>query len=375
MASIDKRGKVWRARVRIRGFAPKTRSFDTKAEAEQWAARIERQLLAGEDTCPDLASEMTLSEALERYAKEVTPTKKGAEQELRRIRAWQKRPLASLKLSLLTAAHFSEFKKERENEGKSANTIRLDLMLISAVFKKARKAWGMPYLKNPIAGVELPGGSKWRDRRLDEAEAQRFHRALAQQSDEMFKLIVTFALETAARLSEILRLRRTDLHVRRRIAILRDTKNGENRGVPLSKCAVEVVERALSLHDGERVFPMTRVQLYRSWRKLCDSARIENFRFHDLRHEATSRLLERGLTVMEVQRITGHKTLAMLLRYTQMYDNHVVARLDETEDSGAPSGWAPLESHGEEYGTAHQRPIATGLVSNVVMFPSCRRRL
>jgi len=144
MASIDKRGKVWRARVRIRGFAPKTRSFDTKAEAEQWAARIERQLLAGEDTCPDLASEMTLSEALERYAKEVTPTKKGAEQELRRIRAWQKRPLASLKLSLLTAAHFSEFKKERENEGKSANTIRLDLMLISAVFKKARKAWGCP---------------------------------------------------------------------------------------------------------------------------------------------------------------------------------------------------------------------------------------
>jgi len=94
MASIDRRGTVWRARVRIRGFTPKTRSSDTKAEAEQWAARIESQLLAGEDTCPDFASEMTLSDALERYAKEVTPTKKGAEQELRRIRAWQKRPLA-----------------------------------------------------------------------------------------------------------------------------------------------------------------------------------------------------------------------------------------------------------------------------------------
>jgi hypothetical protein len=179
MASIDKRGDVWRARVRIKGFTPKTRSFDTKAEAEQWAARIERQLLAGEDTCPDFVSEMTLSEALERYANEVTPTKKGAKQELRRIRAWQKRNLASLKLSLLTAAHFSEFKKERASEGKSANTIRLDLMLISAVFKKARKAWGMPYLNNPIAGVELPGGSKWRDRRLDEAEAKRFTSCLS----------------------------------------------------------------------------------------------------------------------------------------------------------------------------------------------------
>lgn len=160
----------------------KTRSFDTRAEAEEWAARIERQLLAGEDTCPDFASEMTLSEALGRYAKEVTPTKKGAEQELRRIRAWQRRDLASLKLSHLTAAHFSEFKKEREKEGKSTNTIRLDLMVISALFKKARKAWGMPYLQNPIAGVELPGASKWRDRRLDETKAERFRRALANKS-------------------------------------------------------------------------------------------------------------------------------------------------------------------------------------------------
>jgi len=204
----------------------------------------------------------------------------------------------------------------------------------------------MPYLNNPIAGVELPGGSKWRDRRLDEAEAKRFRRALAQQSNELFKLIVTFALETTARLSEILRLRRTDIHMRRRMVILRDTKNGENRGVPLSMCAVEIVERALSLHNDEKVFPMTRVQLYRLWRKLCDSAGIENFRFHDLRHEATSRLLERGLTVMEVQRITGHKTLAMLLRYTQMYDNHVVARLDATEDKRTPDlAAAKLDDH------------------------------
>ena len=82
---------------------------------------------------------MTLSAALAKYADEVTPKKKGAKQELRRIKAWQRRELASLKLSFLTSAHFSQFKDEREKDGKSPNTIRLDLMVISALFKKARK--------------------------------------------------------------------------------------------------------------------------------------------------------------------------------------------------------------------------------------------
>lgn len=336
MASIDKRGNVHRARVRIKGFKQKTRSFDTRAEAEAWAARIELQLLAGVDTLPDYASEITFFEALEKYGKEVTPSKKGAEQELRRIRAWQRRELASLKLSFLTPAHFNEFKDEREEDDVSDNTIRLDLMVVSALYNKAKKSWGMPYLSNPIAGVELPPASKWRDRRLSDAETARFNRELFSHDDEMFRWVVLFALNTAARRSEILRLKRSDVNLKRRLVIFRDTKNGENRGVPLSKEALAVVEEALKSHEGEFVFPMTATTVYRRWCDLRDAAEIEDFRFHDLRHEATSRLFERGLTTMEVQKITGHKTLAMLLRYTQMYDNHVVERLDATEDPNKP---------------------------------------
>jgi integrase len=262
MASIDKRGKVWRARVRIKGFKPKTRSFDSKPEAQEWAARTELQLLAGADTPPDLASEMTLREALEKYANEVTPHKKGAPQELRRIKAWKKRTVATLKLSLLTPAHFNEFKQEREEDDVSDNTIRLDLMVISALFKKAKKEWGMPYVKNPIAGVALPSTSKWRDRRLNDAENARFDRELSKHPKWLFQAIVRFAVQTAARRGEILALHRNDVHLKHRIAVFRDTKNGDNRAVPLTKDAVAILEHVLKQHKEDLVFPMSTAVLY-----------------------------------------------------------------------------------------------------------------
>jgi integrase len=368
MASIDKRGNVWRARVRIHGFKDKTRSFDKRAEAQEWAGRIESQLLAGVDTVPDLDGQMTLGEALEKYAHEVSPKKKGAPQELRRIRAWQKRAVAPVKLSLLTPAHFNEFKVEREEVDEVAdNTIRLDLMVVSALFKKAKTAWQMPYLNNPIAGVDLPSTSKWRDRRLSESEALRLEARLSAHSSYLFQLIVRFALNTAARRGEILRLKREDVNLKRRHVIFRDTKNGENRVVPLSKSAYEAVDQALKTHEDEYAFPMGESTLYRMWREVLKAAKITDFRFHDLRHEATSQLFERGLTTMEVQKITGHKTLSMLLRYTQMDAGHVVKRLDATEDADRPNSelaMTPLKKASSN-GDGAPEPVPP----NVIPFP------
>src|SRR5690606_18910283 len=145
------------------------------------------------------------------------------------------------------------------------------------------------------------------------------------------RLIVAFAVHTAARQGELLRLRREDVNLKRRTVIFRDTKNGDDRAVPLSWDAFVTIEGLLNHHEGELVFPITRDALVSAWRRILERAEIENFRFHDLRHEGTTRLFERGLTTMEVQKITGHKTLSMLVRYTQMNVDHVVDRLDATE--------------------------------------------
>jgi integrase len=336
VASIDQRGAGWRARVRIPGYKPKSRTFDTQAEAEVWAQRAEAQLRNGVDTIPDLASEPTLREALRRYGEEVTPEKKGHEQEGRRICAWQERPVAKLKLSQLTAAHFVEFRKERIAEGRAGNTIRLDLSLISNLYKIAKIEWGMPYLQNPIALMRKPKAGKGRDRRLTADEMERFTHALDQCRNPLIPAVAKFALHTAARQGEILRLRRDQVDAKRRLMILRDTKNGDDRVVPLSKEALDIVQARLRQpDDGPRVFPTTRDAIACAWRRILKRAAIEDFRFHDLRHEATSRLFERGLSIMEVQRITGHKTLAMLIRYTHMDVSRIVERLDATESRDA----------------------------------------
>jgi integrase len=356
MATLDKRGaRSWRARVRVPGFGIKSRTFDTKAEAQVWADRIEGRLRAGIDTVPNISIEPTLGEALDRYEKEITPHKKGHEQERRRIAAWRKHPMATTKLSRLTVQHFVQFRDERIKTGRAGNTVRLDLALISNLYNIARIEWGMPYLANPIANLRQPKMGRGRDRRLSAAEAERFRQAIQGGYNKLIPALVEFAVETAARQGELLRLEWGDIDQDRRMMILRDTKNGEDRRVPLSQGAMAVLGQ-FDRQSGERVFPTTRDAIAAAWKRILARAKIADYRFHDLRHEATTRLFERGLEVMEVQRITGHKTLSMLMRYTQMDVSRIVRRLDATEGQAPPASSAPHSP----------------LPANVVRFPSRR---
>jgi integrase len=377
MASIDKRSRTsWRARVRIPGHDDKTRSFNTRTEAQEWARITEAQLRNGVDTIPDAAAEPTLAQALDWYLEQETPKKKGREQETRRIRAWKARELTKLKLSQLTPMHFVEFRKQREAEGCAGNTIRLDLSLISNLFKAARLDWGMPYLDNPIALLRKPKQGKGRDRRLSADEAKRFERALEACPKKLVRLAVLFAIHTAARQGEILRLKRTDVDFGRRIAIFRDTKNGEDRAVPLSKHALAVLRQLDTSAESPVMFPVTRTVITRAWRHILERAGIKDFRFHDLRHEATTSLFERGLSTMEVQKVTGHKTLAMLLRYTQMDVGHLVERLDATESSPRPPGNTVRSDDAVGASGASTVPEidqGTTLPSNVIPFMSRNR--
>jgi len=164
--------------------------------------------------------------ALDWYLEQETPKKKSEEQKTRRIRAWKARELTKMRLSQLTPMHFVEFRKQREAEGCASNTIRLDLSLISGLFKTARLHWGMPYLENYIALLRKPKQGKGRERRLSADEAERFERALKACPKKLVRLVVRFAIHTAARQGEILRLRKADVDFGRRIATFRDTNIG-----------------------------------------------------------------------------------------------------------------------------------------------------
>lgn len=109
----------------------------------------------------------------------------------------------------------------------------------------------------------------------------------------------------------------SDIDLKKHTAHLPKTKNGDARTVPLSSRAIQVLQELPRLLDG-RAFGTTYEGIHQGFVRAWKRAGIEDLRFHDLRHEATSRFFEKGLREMQVAAIIGHKTLQMLKRYNHL---------------------------------------------------------
>lgn len=303
---------TYRAQVRLRGHPPLTKSFTRRTDAKAWVEATKTKIRSGELLSTE-ADRTTLGEALDRYLCEVTPKKKDAKREANRVKAWQKHPLAVRYLSKLRGADFAEYRDARLKDGKASNTVALELKLISALYKTAAREWRMEGLRNPIAAVRMPGGSKARERRLVADEESRLLAEL-RKAPYMAEL-AELAIESAMRQGELLALTWGDVDKARQIAHLRDTKNSEPRDVPLSVRALAIIEALpRGIKPESPLFPLNQGQVIRAFKAACSAAKIANLRFHDLRHEATSRICDR-LPMHEAMRVTGHKTPAMLMRY------------------------------------------------------------
>ena len=124
-------------------------------------------------------------------------------------------------------------------------------------------------------------------------------------------------IETGMRRSEILKLRWCDVDLDNGFASLYDTKNGEdNRRVPLIRRCIEVLRTVRQ--DHEKVFPISANCLRLAWERARKKAKVDDLRFHDLRHEAVSRFFEMGMSVPEVALISGHKDVRQLFKYNHL---------------------------------------------------------
>ena len=328
MATIIKRGNGWRAQVRRRGYKTVSLTFDTKRDAEIWAAEVEAKMHRGKWQDADESTTTKLSEALQRYLLEVTPTKKGAKQEANRIKAMMKLPLAEWYLAEIRGKQMAEYRDARLTAGKSPSTIRNELTIISQVYATAAKEWGMYELRNPVDNVKRPKQKRARERRLKHNEEEKLIQELAPPYSDAVLLL----LETALRRSELCRLQWQDLNLYKRTALIRDTKNGEDRIIPLSPLAAQILARQPQTHDS--VFKFSPDMLTQAFRAATRQAGIRNLRLHDLRKEATSRLVEsKCFELPEVMRITGHKTLTAFNVYMHIKAEelaHRMANMPET---------------------------------------------
>jgi integrase len=333
VASINKRGNFFRVRVRRAGFPAQCKTFDTPEEARKWADELERDFDSGlNDDYANRKSELTLHAALEKYAKECTPKKSGVKQELRRIRAWQKHKVAPLKLSQLRPVHFRKFIAAREAAGITGSTLISDLAVISNIFDMAKTDWGFGYLENPLDLVRRPKPNGPRERRLTDDEQNVAGKAFAAYPNPWVALTRDWATHTAMRKGEIHKLLERDIDLGRRTVTVRAkiAKNRESRVIGLSKGALQVLARRPAKSD-PHAFPVSDSTIARAMKRVRDTTGIGDYEFRDTRREATSRLAERGFSALEMQKVTGHKTLQLLQDYTRLDVKHVLARLDSTE--------------------------------------------
>lgn len=334
MARIEPRGDKWRARVRRTGFAEQSQTFRTKAAAQRWAREIEQAQDQGHQAPPPEAKRLTLADALDKYEKEVSAEKRGAAQESYRIALWKKQDIALRPLVDITPSDVAEFRNRRKAAGKSANTIRLELMLLSNLFTVARTEWKLARLPNPVADTKKPStiGTS-RSRRLKPGEEVQLLKACRATGPAWLVHLVVFAIETAMRRGEIVAMR--DRWIDGPIIDIPLTKNGEARRVPMSPRAQAALSRMRKALGGSLDAMPSKYTVSIYFKRAADRGQLQNLHFHDLRREGTSRLFERGLDLEEVAAITGHKTWAMLAVYTKPRAEDLAAKLAKKKPAEA----------------------------------------
>ncbi len=343
MASITRNASGnWKAIVRRKGWPPIIKTFRAKRDAKDWARTTEDEIIRGIYIRRIDSERTTIDEALTRYLAEVSPGKSPSSHhsDTRKAKTLREH-LGTYSLAAVTPALVAEFRDQRLAAGLANNSVRLELALLSHLYTIAIREWGLGLAMNPVANVRKPSPGNGRNRRLAPDEEQRLFEELDRHSNPMLAWVARIALSTAMRQGEILSLRRQQVDLLRRVVRLQRSKNGDSRTVPLSQTALaafhQAMEHAANLdvsspllffgepgRDGRRrPYVMQKV-----WADAVRRAGIEDFRFHDLRHEAVSRLVEAGLTDQQVATISGHRSMQMLKRYTHLRGEDLVEELD-----------------------------------------------
>ncbi|MBC8212216.1 MAG: site-specific integrase [Gammaproteobacteria bacterium] len=325
MATITRRGDgQWQSKIRKKGYPVQSKTFATKASAEKWSRLVESEMDRGVFLSTNEAENTTFSELVERYKKEVLPSKKSQQDSLSRMKTVEA-ALGHLILAAITPLTLKEYRDYRL-ETVSSGSVRKELSFISVLLTICQKEWDI-YLPrgNPVSSIRVPSPNKARSRRLEGNEEEKLMQA-AREYGGLIADIIQIAINTGMRRSEITSLNWKNINLEIKTATLLDTKNGEDRTIPLNSTVVSILKNT-PRNINSLVFCIKPDSISQAFERICERTGIENLRFHDLRHEATSRFFELGLNIMEVSSITGHKDLAMLKRYTHLKAEDLAKKL------------------------------------------------
>jgi integrase len=338
MAAIRARktstGEVrYQAQVRLKGFPPQNATFNRKTDAKNWIQQTEAAIREGRHFKTSEAKKRTLAELIERYIKDILPTKpKSINAQGRQLR-WWKNEIGYLSLADVTPALISET-RDTLHEGRQPATVVRYMAALSHAFTIAVNEW--EWLEsNPMSKVRKPKEPRGRVRFLSDDERKRLLIACKASTCKFLYPVTVVALSTGMRQMEIMNLSWSDIDLKRGYMILHETKNGERRSIPLVGHAKELIlelSKVRQLNTNLVFFSETKpsapVFIRTPWSKVLKEAKIEDFKFHDLRHTAASYLAMNGASSTEIADILGHKTLQMVKRYAHLSEQHTSTVLE-----------------------------------------------
>lgn len=315
-------------RMQVRDGGPKSKTFSSMPRARLWAAQREAEL---SDISEGQIPKHTLGEAFDRYAKEVSPSKRGGRWEKIRLSALPSTGGGILRTNLLLndipPALLAKWRDARLTEV-SAGTLLRELSLLSAVFQRCVREWQW-LRENPVKAISKPAAPAHRDKVLSRVEIYKILRALQQTGTESttyrIGLAFLFALRTGMRAGEICGIKRENIQDAR--ITLPMTKNGTRRHVPLSRKANVILKRALNL-GFDPVFGLNVGSLDTLFRRARDAAGVVDVHFHDSRHWAAT-MMARKLPLVDLCRMFGWKDPKHALIYYNATATSIAALLDK----------------------------------------------
>ncbi|MCR4304480.1 MAG: site-specific integrase [Gallionella sp.] len=339
MATIRKKGNFqWHVQIRRKGFPVATKTFEIEDAAIKWARDIESKMDKGIYFDRTEAERTTLGDLINKFLKEHAPHEYKQREDGKEAYKFQcahlKKGLGKYCLAAIDQRLVAKYRDDRLSDkwrGKTitGSTVKKELNMLSRLMRFAEIEEGIDLPRgNPVRKVRMPKDGVGRDRRLTEEEWKRLEAECGASRNRSLWPCVRLAIALGARQGELLNLQWKDVNKKRSMALLRETKNGDDRAVPLTSEALAVLNSLPVSITGGKVFNMARMTLYHAFIAAVKRAKISDYNFHDLRHEALSRLSERGdLSMLEIASISGHKTLKMLQRYTHLNAEKLAKKL------------------------------------------------
>lgn len=317
-------GTSYFVQIRIRGHQDVHATFGRLTDAKRYREKTIADIRAGRHGAASESARHTFGEVIDRYLSEVDIPNGQAGCLL-----WWSDQLADRTLASITPTDIAKLRDTlksgttKSKRQRAPATVNRYLAYLSIVYTRAIREWRITDV-NPVKQVSKLKEPRGRVRFLKDDERDALLDACKSSDEAHLYSLVVLALTSGARAGELTGLDWIDIDFDRGTAILHDTKNGERRTIPVRGHALDLLKARRGIGPvfiskaGTAPFPYNKPFV-----AAVEAAGIENFRFHDLRHCAASAMAQNGASPMQIAELLGHKTLAMVKRYSHLTTENV----------------------------------------------------